>query len=200
MNNATANEIIKRIKEKRIEKGLSYQQLADITKMSKSTLQRYETGEIENIPLHRLEVLANALGCTPAYLMGWEDEAGDILQGEIIKGRRLALGFSQEEVAEYVGVDVETIEKWETERFLSCDGKLLNKLLEILKTSLFFIAGLTSSRQEDTLHCKAAIPDKCIEAVEEMQLLQSFRSLDEEGKNKVLSYIEDIAPKHKTDK
>ncbi|MEG1497684.1 MAG: hypothetical protein RR385_09965, partial [Clostridiales bacterium] len=32
------------------------------------------------------------------------------------------------------------------------------------------------------------------------QLITSFRSLDEEGKNKVLSYIEDIAPKHKTDK
>lgn len=77
MKNTTADEIIKRIKEKRIEKELSYQQLADITKMSKSTLQRYETGEIENIPLHRLEVLANALGCTPAYLMGWEDEYGN---------------------------------------------------------------------------------------------------------------------------
>lgn len=63
--------IRKRIRERREALGYSYQALADITHMSKSTLQRYETGAIGNLPLDKLEVLAAALRCSPAYLMGW---------------------------------------------------------------------------------------------------------------------------------
>ena len=37
-------EIIERVRSRRLELGLSYQDLADKTGMSKSTLQRYETG------------------------------------------------------------------------------------------------------------------------------------------------------------
>ena len=43
--------------------------------MSKSTLQRYETGFIKNIPLSRVEALAKALRVTPEYLMGWEEKS-----------------------------------------------------------------------------------------------------------------------------
>lgn len=68
------NSIIKRIKKRRKELGFSYQDLADKTKMSKSTLQRYETGAIKNIPLDKLEVLASALEISPAYLLGIEEE------------------------------------------------------------------------------------------------------------------------------
>ncbi len=50
--------------------GLSYQALADRTGLSKSTLQRYETGDILNIPLSKVDVLANGLQTSPAYLMG----------------------------------------------------------------------------------------------------------------------------------
>ena len=67
------NNIIKRIKKRRLELEYSFQDLADKTNMSKSTLQRYETGAIKNLPLDKLEVLASALQTTPSYLMGWED-------------------------------------------------------------------------------------------------------------------------------
>lgn len=65
--------IIARIKELREKRGMSFQDLADKTGMSKSTLQRYETGAIQNVPLSKLEPLAKALNTTPAYLMGWDD-------------------------------------------------------------------------------------------------------------------------------
>lgn len=68
--------IRERIKERREELGYSYQNLADLTHLSKSTLQRYETGGSGNLPLDKLEVLANALKCSPTYLMGW-DECGE---------------------------------------------------------------------------------------------------------------------------
>lgn len=64
--------IAKRMKERRIELGLSYQDMADKTGMSKSSIQRYETGGIANIPLHRLKDIASALKVSPEWLMGWD--------------------------------------------------------------------------------------------------------------------------------
>lgn len=65
-------KVLERIKERRLSLGLSYQDLADKTGMSKSTLQRYETGFIKNLGIDKLEILAQALETTPGYLMGWE--------------------------------------------------------------------------------------------------------------------------------
>lgn len=67
-------EIIERIRYKRESLGYSYQDLAVKTGMSKSTLQRYESGFIKNMPLDKLEPLAEALLCTPEYIMGWDNE------------------------------------------------------------------------------------------------------------------------------
>ncbi|MCC0700367.1 helix-turn-helix transcriptional regulator [Clostridioides sp. ZZV15-6383] len=95
-------EITNRIKNKRLELNMSYQDLANKTGLSKSTLQRYETGTIKNIPLDKLEILAHALNESPAFIMGWSknskliktkenkllssfNELNDIGQNEAIK-------------------------------------------------------------------------------------------------------------------
>lgn len=51
--------------------GISYGDLSTATKIPKSALQRYATGETEKIPLDRVAKIAAALNSTPAYLMGW---------------------------------------------------------------------------------------------------------------------------------
>lgn len=66
-------DIIAKIKKRRTDLNLSYQELANKTGLSKSTLQRYETGAIKNMPIDKLETLASALNVSPAYLMGWEN-------------------------------------------------------------------------------------------------------------------------------
>ncbi len=68
--------IIKRIKERRLELGLSYQDIADATGLSKSTIQRYETGNIRKLPINQIEDIARALHTSPGYLMGWEETPG----------------------------------------------------------------------------------------------------------------------------
>lgn len=73
MNNSL-NDIRSRISHKKSELNLSYQDMSDKTGLSKSTLQRYITGDIRNLGLDKLEILAKALDVTPSYLMGWEDE------------------------------------------------------------------------------------------------------------------------------
>ena len=68
--------IIQRIRDRRIELGMSYQDVADATGLSKSTIQRYETGAIRKVPINQIEDLARALHVTPSYLMGWDDTPG----------------------------------------------------------------------------------------------------------------------------
>jgi transcriptional regulator with XRE-family HTH domain len=73
MGEIELTELINKIKSRRIELGLSYQDLSNLTGISKSTLQRYETGYIKKIPINQIEVLAKALQINPGYLMGWKD-------------------------------------------------------------------------------------------------------------------------------
>ena len=49
-NSKKMQEIVKRIKKRREELKLSYQDLANRTGFGKSTLQRYETGSIRTMP------------------------------------------------------------------------------------------------------------------------------------------------------
>ncbi len=71
--------IMNRVKQRRLELNMSYQELANKTGLSKSTLQRYETGAIKNMPLDKLEDLASALNVKPSYLMGWNEKPKDQL-------------------------------------------------------------------------------------------------------------------------
>ena len=56
-----------RLKERRAFLKMSYQDLADRTGLSKSTLQRYETGGIMNLPYDKVLVLSEALEVSPSY-------------------------------------------------------------------------------------------------------------------------------------
>ena len=74
-----------RIKKRRKELGLSVDQLAKILNKNRATVYRYESDEIENMPITVLEPLATALLTTPAYLMGWEIKLNnDNIRREII--------------------------------------------------------------------------------------------------------------------
>lgn len=64
------NDIMYRIQSRRLELNLSYQDLATRTNMSKSTLQRYETGSIKNMPIDKLDIIATALQVSPLWLLG----------------------------------------------------------------------------------------------------------------------------------
>lgn len=64
----------KRIKDLRQEKGLTLEQVADVVGVGKSTVRKWETGMIANMRRDKIADLAKALGTTPAYLMGWEED------------------------------------------------------------------------------------------------------------------------------
>lgn len=57
---------------KKVNKTL--EEVAKEVGVSAATISRYESGEIENIRRDKIAKLARALGVTPAYLMGWEED------------------------------------------------------------------------------------------------------------------------------
>lgn len=65
--------ISERLHDSIIRAGYSYGELAKLTGIPKSAIQRYATGETTKIPLDRLQVLADALHVSSRYLMDWED-------------------------------------------------------------------------------------------------------------------------------
>ncbi len=66
-----------RLKQLRVNKGLTLAALSEMVGVSDATLQRYESGQIQNIKRAILEKLAGIFGCSEAYIMGWGDEATD---------------------------------------------------------------------------------------------------------------------------
>lgn len=66
-----------RMKNRRKAIGLSAERVAEILGVSPATIYRYENGDIEKVPGDRLGPIASALQTTPAYLMGWEDDANN---------------------------------------------------------------------------------------------------------------------------
>ena len=69
-----------RIRAKREEKNMRSTELASKIHSSKQSIYKYENDIITNIPSNVIEALANALETTPAFLMGWEDEKGNIIE------------------------------------------------------------------------------------------------------------------------
>ena len=63
-----------RIKRRRKELKISADELGKVIGKDRSTIFRYEKGDIEKLPLDILEPIAQVLNTTPQYLMGWEAE------------------------------------------------------------------------------------------------------------------------------
>lgn len=62
-----------RLRWRRKELNMTLEEVAQIVKISRQTMSRYENGIISNIPSDKIEALAKALKTSPAYIMGWED-------------------------------------------------------------------------------------------------------------------------------
>jgi transcriptional regulator with XRE-family HTH domain len=62
------------IKNRRLELNMTLDEVSKQLGISKPTLQRYESGVIDNIPFDKVEKLANILKTTPSHLMGWSND------------------------------------------------------------------------------------------------------------------------------
>lgn len=93
-------QIYEKLKKRRLDLGLTLEQVADHCGVNSSTVARWESGEIENMRRDKIEKYAQALQVSPAVIMGWDV-------------RPAASNLSKEErelVAALRGIDPETRE------------------------------------------------------------------------------------------
>lgn len=103
-----------RIKELRIKRGLSQEQLAELLGLQKSAIAKYENGRVINIKRSTIANMAEIFNCNPSYIMGWSDSeyennpvmkimlnsseddplATEYLKQEIVKHKTLESGLS----------------------------------------------------------------------------------------------------------
>lgn len=101
------------IKNRRLELGLTLEEVGNIVGVSKATVLRWESGEIQNMRREKIAKLAQALVTTPEYLMGWgENEAVEISpykpKGLMPKLGRVAAGmpiFAEDNIECYIACD-----------------------------------------------------------------------------------------------
>ena len=62
------------MKRRRLELGLSADEVAEQIGVSRATMYRYESGDVSRIPSYLVERLASVLQISPARLLGTEDE------------------------------------------------------------------------------------------------------------------------------
>lgn len=97
-------EFSEKIKTLRKQRGLTLEAIGERVGVGKSTVRKWETGEIKNMGRDKIALLAEALGVTPAYLMGWESEEESHPEDELFpqaaskKWRILSRGLEKMEV------------------------------------------------------------------------------------------------------
>ena len=75
----------KRIRQERLNRGLSQEELAKFLSTTKQAIYKYENEIVTNIPMDKIEKLAELFNTTPSYLMGWEEitpDENNLTEGE----------------------------------------------------------------------------------------------------------------------
>ena len=96
-----------KIKQRRIQLGLNVKDIADELGISRATLYRYESHEIEKLPISIIEPLAEILRISPIELMGWTDTGSSQnlipLVGSIACGVPI---LAEENVEDYIAAPI----------------------------------------------------------------------------------------------
>jgi len=67
----------KRIRQLRLEKNLSQEELGEAVGLRKAAIHKYESGLVVNIKQDTIEKLAEILQTTPQFLLGYSDEPAE---------------------------------------------------------------------------------------------------------------------------
>lgn len=97
-----------RIKQLRMERGMTLEQVGDRVGVGKSTVRKWECGQIANMRQDKITLLAKALNVSPGYLMGWSDASSDAASpGERIANIMTTRGIDPEDIMALLECDYE---------------------------------------------------------------------------------------------
>lgn len=154
-----------RLKYLRDQKCWSQQRLADELGVSKSSVNMYERGEREP-GFETMEAIADIFKVDMNYLHG---KSGDNMS-KYLYDRRIELGLTQKEVANFVGVSEATVSRWESGDIANMRRDRIMLYAQVLKTDLSFITNGKSDLCETA--SKEAFSTRLINRMAELQLRQ----------------------------
>ena len=130
-------EVGKRIRERRKELNISVDELAKRLNKNRTTVYRYEKGDIENLPIDVLDPLAKALDTTPAYLMGWDIKPNKdtATVGELLKLMRTQRNMTVNKYSREIGISADDLRKYESgEKYIPLS--VINTISEYYRLSM----------------------------------------------------------------
>lgn len=72
-------DISNKLRERRLELGLTLEEVGNIVGVGKSTVRKWETGAIENMKRDKIAQLAKALQVSPSFIMGWNEPKNNVI-------------------------------------------------------------------------------------------------------------------------
>lgn len=102
-----------RIKARRLQCGITVDELAEKLGKNRATIYRYENGDIENLPTTILDPIAEVLRTTPQYLMGWVDDPSnyDSMDDITINKELRDIGVTSKDYYQYLKARDEDVKK-----------------------------------------------------------------------------------------
>lgn len=162
-----------RIKQRRKELGYNADFLANKLGVSRSTIFRYEKGDIEKVPVETISVLAKILKTTPEYLMGWSQKNEHSRTSKnIIKQKRKELGLTKQELATSLDVNETQITRWENGLVNDMRRDKILTLSEVLNISPNDILEITTD------HLAESFSDKIQNIISELNITRQKNVYD----------------------
>ena len=124
------------IKSRRKELNLTLEQVGDLVGVGKSTVRKWETGDIENMKRDKIVKLAKALRVSPSYIMGIEEEQPQIETLPVKKipvFSRISAGlpiYSEENLIDYIYFATNKLNSDKEEFGLKVSGDSMDKIFQ----------------------------------------------------------------------
>lgn len=194
MNNALLGQ---RIKEARIDREYTVDSLAQCIGLNKSTISRYERGEIESPKMPVIESIANELHVNPSWLIGKSDDKSYTPPGvkeplfyvnnifAPLRNVRMALKLSPEEVAYEVGISRADYLKIENGYNTDCITAI--HIADVLHIPLEYALSPDGTLNEDDM--LYFLRNKV------SRLQRAFRSLSDIDQDSVIDFAENLLEK-----
>lgn len=196
-----------RIHDTRIAREITLEQLASAVGVNKSTISRYERGEIDAPRLPVIDAIANALCVNPAWLVGKsEDKTFSPSRMDLasyspcnlfstLRNIRESHGITATEAAFRIGISADDYLAIENGRDTSC--LVLARIATLFCCSTDYILSFDGSfdAPNETMPVSLSLASTAFSAYEvvdtvETELLRKFRYLDARGQAAVLNVLE----------
>ncbi|WP_301402098.1 LexA family protein [Staphylococcus haemolyticus] len=124
------------IKSRRKELNLTLEQVGDLVGVGKSTVRKWETGDIENMKRDKIVKLAKALRVSPSYIMGIDEEQPQLETLPVKKipvVSKISAGlpiYSEENLIDYIYFATNKLNSDKEEFGLKVSGDSMDKIFQ----------------------------------------------------------------------